>query len=192
MATETKPKRRSKAADKWRESHDHAHEPEFKEHAHHEGQSDDDQSQQHADLVFDQGPEANREVDPDGPPTPGDVENGETHEEDIGRPLAGRSSTGESPQAAFDDVVVDLKTDSGKKLLEAFEMRASTIDAHRSFGAADRDIKKIMAELGHYNGQPINVRVGAHLFSLVATSDDRPIEAGIRHGSQRKSITHPD
>ncbi len=209
MAEDTKPKnRRSSAKPKddepttgvpgtddgppvdWREDHPHIHAKKASEHVHPVDQADEDMDAQHVALdplkqdsdPFDQGPEANRDIEPEGPPTP----------EEIDRPLAGRSSTGELPQAAFGDVVIDVETDSGIKLLKLFEVRAKNQQAARTYGAADRDIKKEMAELGHYNGQPINVRVGGHLFSLVATSDDKDIDSFTRKGSQRKAITHPE
>ncbi len=78
------------------------------------------------------------------------------------------------------------------KVLNLFEVRHASLEAARAFNAADRDIKKEMAKLGYYNGGPINVRVGHHLFSLAATSDDKPIDSFTRSGSQRKSIKHPD
>lgn len=179
--------------DNWRGDHPHAHDDDTHlGHTHPEGQSETDKEEMHSSVEFDQGAEANRSMEPEGPPTPEEVVgNGEEHEEEITRPVAGRSSTGENPQAAFGDVVIDVKTDTGGKLLKLFESRAKTQAAHRTFGTADRDIKTIMAELGHYNGDPINVRVGGHLFSLVATSNDKEIEAFTRHGSQRKAITHP-
>ncbi len=171
----------------WRGEHGHAHADDTTEHGHPDGQDDEEMDAQHVALdSYDQGPESHREMD-GGPPTPEETETGE----EIARPIAGRSSTGESPQAAFGDVNIDVETEDGEKLLKLFEDRAQYLEAYRAFGRVDRDIKKIMGELGHYNGNPINVRVAGHLFSLVATSDDKDIEAHTRHGSQRKSITHP-
>ena len=174
----------------WRGEHGHAHDEDSPEHIHPEGQDTDACASQHSDLAFDQGPEASRDVDPPTPEEP--VGDGEDHEEEIARPIAGRSSTSEDPQAAFGDVLIDVKTKDGLDLLKLFESRARTLSAYRAFDVADREIKKIMTELGHYNGNPINVRVGGYLFSLVATSDDKDIEAYTRHGSQRKSIISPD
>ena len=174
----------------WRGEHGHAHDEDSPEHIHPEGQDTDACASQHSDLAFDQGPEASRDVDPPTPEEP--VGDGEDHEEEIARPIAGRSSTSEDPQAAFGDVLIDVKTKDGLDLLKLFESRARNLSAYRAFDVADRDIKKIMTELGHYNGNPINVRVGGYLFSLVATSDDKDIEAYTRHGSQRKSIISPD
>ncbi|MEE8465002.1 MAG: hypothetical protein V3S68_00895 [Dehalococcoidia bacterium] len=172
----------------WRGEHGHVHVDATTEHQHPDGQDDEEMDAQHVALdSYDQGPEANRAMEPEGPPTPEETEPGE----EIARPIAGRSSTGESPQAAFGDVVIDVEAEDGEKLLRLFELRKANQASYRAFGAADRDIKKIMAGLGHYNGNPINVRVGGHLFSLVATSDDKEIELHTRHGSQRKSITHP-
>ena len=124
------------------------------------------------------------------PPTP-DEDSGDASAE-ITRPDAARTTVSDDPQGAFGDVIVNVEDEEGVKLLKLFEVRQKNQKANQTFNAADRDIKKAMVERGHYNGQPINVRIGHHLFSLAATSDEKSIDAFTRSGSQRKNIKHPE
>lgn len=108
----------------------------------------------------------------------------------IGRKPRQRGGVGEDANQAFNDIIVNVEDDDGIALLKLLESRKKTGKAASQFNRDSADIKKQMASRGYLGKDGNTVRVGIHLITIAAESDDKIIEEHTRAGSNRVSIKH--
>ncbi len=171
----------------WQKDHGHDHVNRCPEHQHGDDPTEESLKLEHRVLVdgiddagFDQGPEANRDMDGASPPS----------EEDL--TAKGKPSNGQVAQTGFGDHVVNIEDEEGEKFLALLDERSEIKELASRWNAIRLDISKQLSNRGIPNGTAVRIRVGAHILNLADKTEDKDVEAKTREGSQRLSITHPD
>lgn len=182
----------------WQKEHAHSHTTRFPEHEHGELATQEAMDLEHAAMditedSFEQGPEANRDMNGAGQPEEDDVTAGPNQDNHKGDDLTatGQPSNGPTAQTGFGDHVVNTEDDEGVKFLALLDERKEIKALAGRFTKVNFEIKKQLITRGLISGTALRIRVAAHILNLSDKSEDKEQDAKTRAGTQHLSVVHP-